>query len=100
MCGLLNAQYVDMCTQDASASENEASCQQRYSSVIRRRVAVATAMFTRRAGGGSAEALRAGARRSADRGSEVQIVGPEQKLRLRARAGSAEARGCSSGDVH
>ena len=44
-----------------SASEDGASCQQRYSSVIRRRVRVSSTMFTRRAGAGSAEARRAGA---------------------------------------
>ena len=35
------------------------SCQWRCSSIIRRRVAIASAMFTRRAGAGSAEARRA-----------------------------------------
>ena len=35
-----------------------------------------------------------------DRGSEVRIGGPEQKLGSRARAGSAEARRCGSEDVH
>ena len=53
----------------ASASENGASCQQRYLSVIRRRVVVATAMFTGRAGAGSTEARRAGAK--AERGSRL-----------------------------
>ena len=40
-----------------SASEDGASCPQRYSSVIR--ITVASSMFTRRAGAGSAEARRA-----------------------------------------
>ena len=56
---------IDMCTQNFwSASEDGTSCQQRYSSVIRRRVAVASAMFARRAGVGSAEGWRAGANRA------------------------------------
>ena len=56
--------HIDTCTQDIlSASEDGASCQQcyLYLSVLRWRVAVASAMFTRRAGVGSAEAQRAGA---------------------------------------
>ena len=76
--------HIDTCTQDFwSASEDGASCQQRYSSVIRRRVVVASAMFTGRAGIGSTEAQRAGA--------EAQIE---------AKTGSAEARRCDSGEVH
>ena len=41
------------------AREDGASCHQHYSSIIRRRVAIASAMFTRRARAGSAEAWRA-----------------------------------------
>ena len=59
-----------------SASEDGASCQQRYSSVIRRRLMVASSMFTRRAGAGSAEARRAV--EQTERGSRLR--GPEQKL--------------------
>ena len=70
-----------------SASEDGALYQQRYSSVIRRRVTVASSMFTRRAGAGSAEARRAGAN-----GVWIEARRPEQKLGSRARAGSAEAR--------
>ena len=57
------------------------------SSVIRRRVMVASSMFTRRAGALSAEARRAGATECGSR-----LGGPEQKLGSRARAGSAQAR--------
>ena len=77
--------HIDACTQDFwSASEDAASCQQRYLSVNRRRVAVASAMFTRRARVGSAEAQRAGANRA----------------RIEAIAGSAEAQRCGSGEVY
>ena len=51
--------YVDD-SWSASSSEDGASCQQCYSSVNRWREVVASAMFTRRAGVGSAEAWRAG----------------------------------------
>ena len=56
-------------------------------SIIRRRVAVASAMFTRRGGAGIAEAWRAGANEA-----RIEARRPEQKLGSRARAGSAEAR--------
>ena len=81
--------HIDTCIQDFwSACEDGASCQHRYSSIIRRRVVVASAMFTRRAGVGSAETRRAGAN------------GARIEARIEAKAGSAEARRCGSGGVH
>ena len=65
------------------ASEDGASCQQRYSSVIRRRVTVASSMFTLRAGAGSAEARRAGANgvwiEARRAGAEAQIEGQSRE---------------------
>ena len=91
---------VDTCTQDFwSASEDGTSCQQRYWSVITRRVAVASAMFTRRAGLG---ALKLGGPEQSERGS--RLGGSDRKARAEARieakAGSTEARRCGSGEVH
>ena len=54
---------------------------------------VVSAMFTQRTGAGSAKARKAAEQTSAHRGLEVRIGGLEQKLRTRARAGSAEAGG-------
>ena len=75
---------IDMtppCQDFRSTSVDGASCQQRYSSVIRRRVAVATAMFTRRAGAGSAETWRAGAMERGSRlgGSDLR-AGAEARI--------------------
>ena len=81
----LTLRVVDLYQDLWSASEDGASCQQRY---IRRRVMVASSMFTRRAGAGSAEARRAGTNGA----RMARLGGPEQKLGSRARAGSAEAR--------
>ena len=60
-CGLLCV-HIDTCTQDFwSASEVGASCQQRYVSVFRQRVAVASAMLYK--------------------GPELKLGGPEQTER-------------------
>ena len=61
--------------------------------IIRRRVVVASAMLTRRAGVGSAEARMAGANGAR---VEVRMGGLEQKLGSRTRAGSAESWRCDS----
>ena len=90
--------HVDTCTQYFwSASEDEASCQQRYLSVIRRRVAVASAMFTQRAGVGSAEARRAGANRAR---IEAQRFGSEGRSRSSDRGQSRECGGSEMWQCH
>ena len=72
--------YVDLYPRLWSTSEDE----HHVISVIRRRVMVTSSMFTQRAEAG---ALKLGGPEQTECGSK-----PEQKLRSRARAGSAEAR--------
>ena len=75
--------HIDLYQDVWSTSEDGASCQQHYSSVIRQRVTVASSMFTRMAGAGSAEARRArtnGAQNEAQRaGAEARIEGQSRE---------------------